>query len=247
MLTAIALLGIVLALWLLTALYAMLRLGIGFHQAILYAPLKIIYRLRDGPIRTAQAAEPPVIYAIWHQSRLEPPLMLALLPSDTLHILDEHSARAWWLDPWRALARTIMFNAHHVFVSRRLVRRLRGGGRLAVYLPDNVTPDPKEFRLFRAIARIAQNAGARIVPIHVEGSERSILSLTAERRRRQIAPRLSIRTLEPLTIAEMVALEQSEKPLGANAFFNRMIAVRGDADEYDAEGEASNGSNHLAA
>jgi len=151
--------------------------------------------------------------------------MLSLLPSDTLHILDEESARSLWLDPWRALARTIAFNAHHVFVSRRLVRRLKGRGRLAVYLPDDEAPDPKAFRLFRAIARIATNAEARIVPIHVEGAERSPFSLTRAMRRR-LAPRFNITALEPLTIAQMVALAGAEKPLGANAFFDRMLAVR---------------------
>ena len=62
--------------------------------------------------------------------------MLALLPENTLHILDDYSANAAWLEPFRSLARTIVFNAEHVFVSRRLVRQLKGNGRLAVYFPD---------------------------------------------------------------------------------------------------------------
>ena len=237
MLTAIVVLAAILALWLLVAAYSMIRLGIGLHQALLYAPLKLFFRVADRPIRKARAAEPPVIYAVWHQSRLEPALMLALLPGDTLHILDEDSARAWWLDPWRALARTIVFNSHHVFFSRRLVRRLKGGGRLAVYLPDDTAPDPKAFRLFRAIARIASNAEARIVPIHVEGAGRSFFSLERKAGRR-LAPRLAVTALEPLTIAEMVARAEGEKPMGANAFFDRMIAVRRQ-EEKDSEETAA--------
>src|SRR5690606_32212008 len=104
------------------------------------------------------------------QSRIEPALMLSLLPEDTLHILDEQTAKAVWMEPWRELARTIAFNARHVFVSRRLVRRLRGKGRLAVYMPDEVEPDLKTFRLFRAVARIASTAGASIIPIYVENA-----------------------------------------------------------------------------
>jgi len=225
MLTAAAILCVVIAAWLAVAVFLMIRLGINLHQAMLYVPMKLFFRISDAPIRRARAAEPPVIYAVWHRSRLEPALMLSLLPNDTLHILDEESARSLWLDPWRALARNIAFNAHHVFVSRRLVRRLRGRGRLAVYLPDNEAPDPKAFRLFRAIARIATNAEAKIVPIHVEGAELSPFSLTRATRRR-LAPRLNITALEPLTIAQMVALAGDEKPMGANAFFDRMLAVR---------------------
>ena len=95
--------------------------------------------------------------------------MLSLLPEQTLHILDEASAKSIWLEPWRELARTITFNAQHVFVSRRLVRVLKGNGRLAVYFPDSVEPDIKSFRLFRAVARIAMQADAKIVPVFVGG------------------------------------------------------------------------------
>ncbi|WP_309084007.1 2-acyl-glycerophospho-ethanolamine acyltransferase [Chelativorans sp.] len=225
--TALALLCAILAFWLLASAYCMLRLGISLHQAVLYAPLKLFFRMKDGPIRQARGAAPPVIYAVWHRSKLEPALMLALLPSDTLHILDEYSARAALIDPYRALARNIAFNAHHVFVSRRLVRRLRGGGRLAVYLPDNTAPDPKAFRLFRAIARIAANAEARIVPIHVEGAEQTSFSLASKEVKRRLAPQLRVTTMEPLTIAQMAALSGEEKPMGANLFFDRMLAVRG--------------------
>lgn len=225
MTTALALGGAVLALWLAVALYCRLRLDIGLHQAFLYAPLKVLFRVGDRETGKARIAKPPVIYAIWHRSRIEPALMLALLPADTLHILDQDSAGAWWLDPWRALARSVVFNAHHVFVSRRLVRRLRGKGRLAVYLPDDETPDPKAFRLFRAIARIAANAEARVVPIHVHGAGRSFFAL-APKERRRLLPRMHISTLEPLTIGEMVALAAPEKPMAANAMFDRLMEVR---------------------
>ena len=135
-------------------------------------------------IRDASAAEAPVIYAVWHQSRIDPALMLSLLPEQTLHILDEASAKSIWLEPWRELARTITFNAQHVFVSRRLVRVLKGKGRLAVYFPDSVEPDIKSFRLFRAVARIAMQADARIVPIFVGGARHLPFSLTPAERRR---------------------------------------------------------------
>src|SRR5262245_10087074 len=155
------------------------QIGMSFAQAVLYAPLKLLWRVADERIGLARNAETPVIYTISHQSKLDPALMLALLPEETLHILDEDSAKSVWLEPWRELARTIAFNAEHVFVSRRLVRHLRGKGRLAVYLPDAVEPDTKAFRLFRAVARIALKAEARIVPIVVGGARHLPMSLAS--------------------------------------------------------------------
>jgi len=212
--------------WLLIAVIERFRLDLRFTQALLYVPFKLAYRVADNRIRIARSAKTPVIYVVSHQSRIEPALMLSLLPDDTLHILDEASARSPWLEPWRELARTIAFNAEHVFVSRRLVRVLKGNGRLAVYLPDNVEPDVKSFRLFRAITRIAMQADARIVPIFIAGTRDLPVSLTPkEKAPRHWFPRLSVSVLEPMTIAELVA-RNPDMPSNTNALFDRFAEAR---------------------
>jgi len=224
-LTLALLAGLVLA-WLLIAVIERFRLDLRFTQALLYVPFKLAYRVADNRIRIARSAKTPVIYVVSHQSRIEPALMLSLLPDDTLHILDEASARSPWLEPWRELARTIAFNAEHVFVSRRLVRVLKGNGRLAVYLPDNVEPDVKSFRLFRAITRIAMQADARIVPIFIAGTRDLPVSLTPkEKAPRHWFPRLSVSVLEPMTIAELVA-RNPDMPSNTNALFDRFAEAR---------------------
>ena len=43
------------------------RLGIELRQALLYLPLKLLWRIRDRRIRLARQAEGPVIYAIANQ------------------------------------------------------------------------------------------------------------------------------------------------------------------------------------
>ena len=97
---------------LLAALYAaaaawlMFRLGLSRQQAILYLPLKLLFRTGDRGMRDARAAPTPVIYVVTHQSGFDPALMLSLLPEETLHILDPESASAWWPQVLRPTART---------------------------------------------------------------------------------------------------------------------------------------------
>ncbi|HWK65636.1 MAG TPA: AMP-binding protein [Rhizobiaceae bacterium] len=203
------------------------RLGISFRQALFYVPFTLVYRIADRRILIARQAEPPVIYAVIHQSRIDPAMMLALLPQDTLHILDPASASAAWLEPWRELARTIPFNAEHVFVSRRLVRHLRGKGRLAVYFPDAVEPDTKAFRLYRAVGRIASRAEARIVPIFIGGARHLPLSLTSpERSPRQWFPTLRLGVLEPATLTELAERRGPPQSRMSNVLFDRLAEAR---------------------
>lgn len=213
--------------WLLVGLVEKVRLGLSLAQALLYTPFKLTYRIADHRIRLARDSDAPVIYVIVHQSRIDPALMLSLLPEDTLHILDEASAHSFWLEPWRELARTIAFNAEHVFVSRRLVRVLKGRGRLAVYFPDAVEPDVKSFRLYRAVARIAMQADARIVPIFVGGARWLPTSLTpANKAPRRWFPRLDISVLAPMTVDELAARGGEPATNGSNALFDRVAEAR---------------------
>ncbi len=225
-LTGAMLLAIALAL-VAVAMVLKFQRGLGFTQALLYAPLKLAWRVADERIAIARDAEAPVIYTISHQSKLDPALMLSLLPEQTLHILDEYSAKSMWLEPWRELARTIAFNAEHVFVSRRLVRHLRGKGRLAVYFPDAVEPDIKTYRLFRAVARIAMKADAKIVPIVVGGARHLPMSLTpAKQAPRQWFPELRLSVLEPMTLNELMERGGAQHATASTALFDRVAEAR---------------------
>lgn len=201
-----------------------------FHQSALYLPFKLVYRIREGVVRPLDSG-PPVIYAILHQSRLDPALMLSLLPGETLHILDERSARSMWLEPWREMARTIAFNARHVFVSRRLVRVLRGNGRLAVYLPASFSPETRQFRIYRAVTRIAETAGAEIVAISIKGGQRTAFSLDPARRATPLTTRLEISALPALSVPELRQRSTRQPPSAAYALYERLLEADGSPTE----------------
>lgn len=191
MILAVLLIGGFTAVWVAYAAWLAAQQKITFHQAFVHAPIALLRRVNAKALRNA-GDEGRIIYVVTHQSRVDPALMLALLPRETLHILDPYSARALWLEPWRELARTITFNPEHVFVSRRLVRVLRGSGRLCVYMPVDAGPDTRAFRLYRAVARIAMRAEAKVMPIHVSGSGQGSFSA------------LRITALKPMTMEELV-------------------------------------------
>lgn len=227
MILTAAILGGLIAAYAAAAAILALRLRIGFQAALLYLPLKIVWRIGDRDVRLAREAEAPVVYVIAHQSKLDPALMLALLPEQTLHILDDYSARAAWLEPYRNLARTIGFKAEHVFVNRRLVRMLRGNGRLAVYIPDAVEPDAKAFRLYRAIAQLIVHADAKVVPVVISGARFLPFShLPQEKAPRQRLRKLNIVALEGEKLRGLAEGAELGRTAAANALFDRLAAAR---------------------
>jgi acyl-[acyl-carrier-protein]-phospholipid O-acyltransferase/long-chain-fatty-acid--[acyl-carrier-protein] ligase len=227
MILTTAVVGTLVAAYVAVAIYCTLRLGLSLRQALLYVPFKLAYRIQDHDVADARRTDVPVVFVVLHESRLDPALMLSLLPDDTLHILDEYSARAAWLEPWRDLARTMTFNASHVFVSRRLVRVLKRKGHIAVYLPADIEPDTRTFRLYRAISRIAAQGGAMIVPLLVDGARQSRFSLADPKDApRRLFPRLRVTALPGMAMPELMALTGPGTINGSNALFDRMAELR---------------------
>lgn len=215
------------AVWMAGAAVLANRLGISFRQAFLYAPLKICYRIDDGAIRAATGAEGPVIYVIFNQAGTDCALALSLLPDDTLHILDPATKKSHWLDPYKALARVQDFNPEHIFIGRRLKRLLQRKGRLAVYLPPEVEPDKLTFRLYRAVARIAQATDAAIVPIIFGGTNHAASSrLPASEAPRRRFPKIRISALPPETLATTIERGHQRNLTAANALFDRLALAR---------------------
>lgn len=203
------------------------RTGVSMRQALALALPALSHRLDARAVRAAGAAEGPVIYAISEQARLDAALFLAALPDDTLHILDPASAGHWAVEACRPLAKSVIFDKERMIANRRLVRHLKGKGRLAVYFPDAVEPDADAFRLYRAVALLARKTGAKIVPLTVRNARFLRSSLTpAEKAPRQWFPRLTMHTLAPATIGEIVAMRGRDMTTPANALFDRMAELR---------------------
>lgn len=206
--------------------------GISLRQALYFSPLKALYRIDSSRLGTPSETPGPVIYAISEQSRLDPAIFMALLPDDTLHVLDPASADHWLVSFYRTIAKSVVFDKEKMIANRRLLRNLKGKGRLAVYVPENVEPSPENFRLFRAITLLARKSNARIVPIHLRGARFLPSSFTSEDKApRQRFPALTVHALPGETISTLVDKAGRQQTTPANALFDRMALTRFDTTD----------------
>lgn len=203
------------------------RLDVSWRQALAVLPFKLLYGLDTHNFSPARKAERPVIFAISEQSRLDPAVFLSILPEGTLHVLDPESAKHRVVGWYRSLSRSVVFNKEKMISNRRLIKHLKGGGRLAVYFPAHVEPGEKEFRLYRAVSLMARMTGAQIVPLHIRNARFLPSSFTpADKAPRQRFPDLSVHALSPHNINEMVEHRGREFVTPANALFDRIAQAR---------------------
>ena len=209
------------------ALLEMNRLNIRFRQALYFAPLKLIYRIDTRGARHMNDADGPVIYAISEQSKLDPAICQALLPETTLHVLDPASADNWVVQLFRTLSRSVIFDKEHLVANRRLLRHLKGKGRLAVYLPAAVEPDEAGMRLYRAVTLLARKSNAKVVPVFIGNSRFLPSSFTpASKAPRKRFARLSVHALPAERIDALVEKAGKGFVTPSNALFDQMALAR---------------------
>ena len=209
------------------ALLEMTRLKIRFRQAFYFAPLKLIYRIDTRGARHMNDAAGPVIYAISEQSKLDPAICQALLPEATLHVLDPASADNWLVQTFRTLAKSVVFDKEHMVANRRLLRHLKGKGRLAVYLPAAVEPDAAGMRLYRAITLLARKSNASVVPVFIGNSRFLPSSFTpASQAPRKRFAKLSVHALPADRIDTLVEKAGKAFVTPSNALFDQMALAR---------------------
>lgn len=203
------------------------RLGVTVRQALALALMRLLYRLDTRALAGVRDTDGPVIFAISEQAQLDPAIYLAALPHDTLHVLDPASADHWLVQACRSLARSVVFDKEKMIANLRVVRHLKGKGRLAVYFPDAVEPNAAGFRLHRAIALLARRTGATIVPLTTRNARFVGSSFTpAGKAPRQRWPKLRIHALPAANMESLIAIRGRGMATPANALFDRMAELR---------------------
>jgi acyl-[acyl-carrier-protein]-phospholipid O-acyltransferase / long-chain-fatty-acid--[acyl-carrier-protein] ligase len=208
------------------AIYLSATRRLTFRQGLSYLPLKLLYRVDDQSLRDIGDIKGPLVYVISHQAKFDAALMLAVLPSDTLHILDPRAGH-WLVNSFRTLARSTVFGPEQILKNRRIFSQLRMGAHIAVYLPHPVEPDVKTFRLYRAVARMATAANAKIVAVHPGGTRFLHSSFyPADEMPRSVLPRLRVSARPAETLSAIMEKTGVAASTPANALFDRMAEAR---------------------
>lgn len=231
---AFGLIGVLAAAAAAAVIYLSATRRISLPQALAYLPLKLLFRIDDKG-RPDASASGPIVYVVSHQAALDAALMSALLPASTLHILDPRSAGHWLVRLMRPLARSTVFAPDQILANRRIFSQLVMGAQIAVYMPHAVELDVRSFRLYRAVARMAAAANAKIVTIHVGGARFLHSSFhAADEMPRSFLPKLKVAARPAETVAALMEKAGPSASTQANALFDRIAEAKLMANDLEA-------------
>lgn len=175
-------------------------------------------RLEVKGLENVKAAGKAPILALNHVSFLDGPLALTLTDEEPVFAIDHGIARLWWVRPFLKLARALPLDPARPMATRTLIKAVQGGDPLVIFPEGRITVTGGLMKVYDGAAMVADKTGSMVVPIRIEGLEKSFFSrLTAMHVRKSLFPKVKVTILEPVRLNVPEELKGRKRRIAAGA------------------------------
>src|SRR5215831_7675770 len=158
------------------------------------------------------------IIALNHVSFLDAPVAMAILPKRPVFAVDTGIAQRWWIQPFLPFVRTMALDPLKPMALRTIINAVREGNMLVIFPEGRITITGSLMKIYDGAAMIADKSDAMVVPVRIEGPERTIFSRLKDTQvRRRWFPKIKVTILEPVKMNVDPALKGRKRRLAAGA------------------------------
>lgn len=155
-------------------------------------------------VRGLENLPPPgtrMLIAPNHVSLIDGPLLHAVLPIDASFAVDTGISKAWWAKPFLRVVKHYTMDPTKPLAARDLIKLVAAGEPVVIFPEGRITVSGSLMKVYDGTAMIADKADAVVVPVRIEGAQRSHLSyLTSSQIKRSWFPRVTVTILPPVKL-----------------------------------------------
>ncbi len=186
---------------------------------------RAFHRLEVVGMENLRAAGKAPILALNHVSFLDGPLALALTDDEPVFAIDYTIAQAWWVKPFLRMTRALPLNPAKPMSTRTLIKVVQGGDPLVIFPEGRITVTGGLMKVYDGAAMVADKTGSMVVPVRIEGLEKSYFSrLTALHVRRQLFPKVKVTILPPVRLEVDPELKGRKRRAAAGAALYQVMS-----------------------
>jgi acyl-[acyl-carrier-protein]-phospholipid O-acyltransferase/long-chain-fatty-acid--[acyl-carrier-protein] ligase len=195
-------------------------------QALMRAVLRGLFRLAFRvELRGAEhlaALDGAAVVTPNHQSFLDGALLAAFLPSMRFAV-DTHIAKHPLVKPFLAIADHVTIDPTNPLGTRVLARALADGDKVCVFPEGRITVTGSLMKINGGPGMLADKARCPVVPVCIEGAQRSVLSRMKGRLRRGLFPRITITVLPPVMTPDLDDLVGKKRRATLKSWLSRVM------------------------
>ncbi len=153
-----------------------------------------------------------------HVSLIDAPVLHAILPGHASFAVDSGIAQTWWARPFLKLVNFQSIDPTKPLGTRNLVNAVKAGEQLVIFPEGRVTVTGGLMKVYDGSAMIADKADAWIVPVRIDGAERSTLSyLKSSQTKKAWFPKVTVTILPRRKLAVDPTLKGKARRQAAGA------------------------------
>jgi acyl-[acyl-carrier-protein]-phospholipid O-acyltransferase/long-chain-fatty-acid--[acyl-carrier-protein] ligase len=179
---------------------------------------RAFFRLEVTGLENVAKAGNNAIIALNHVSFLDAPIAMSLLPKRPVFAVDVAISRQWWIQPFLPFVRTMALDPLKPMALRTIINAVRDGDMLVIFPEGRITVTGSLMKIYDGAAMIADKSDAMVVPVRIEGPERTIFSrLKRTQVRRRMFPTIKVTIFEPVKLNVNPELKGRKRRLAAGA------------------------------
>ncbi|MGY2902669.1 acyl-[ACP]--phospholipid O-acyltransferase [Bradyrhizobium sp. URHC0002] len=174
------------------------REGVRDFGALLF---RALFRVEVRGMENLPPAGTRMLIAPNHVSLVDGPLLHATLPIDASFAVDTGISKAWWAKPFLKLIKHYTMDPTKPLAARDLIKLVASGEPVVIFPEGRITVSGSLMKVYDGTAMIADKADAVVVPVRIEGAQRSYLSyLKNGEIKRSWFPKVTISILPPVKL-----------------------------------------------
>jgi acyl-[acyl-carrier-protein]-phospholipid O-acyltransferase/long-chain-fatty-acid--[acyl-carrier-protein] ligase len=212
-----------------SSLVAAVLMFIKLPTSALYDAISIIFRAFHrveihGQENLEKAGETP-IFALNHVSFLDAPLAMILTDKRPVFAVNSEIAKRWWLKPFLKTFNALPLDPTNPMATRTLIRCVEGGQPLVIFPEGRITITGSLMQVFDGAAMVADKTGSLIVPIKIEGLEKSPFSrLNVLQIKKRLFPKVIVKIMEPVQISIPAEIKGRKRRQHAGAALYKIMS-----------------------
>lgn len=141
--------------------------------------MKVLFRAEitglEHYYRLDESGEPMLIVAN-HTSLLDGVLIGALLPGKTAFMIAEKHTHKWYEKFLLSFVDHFKVDFHNPYATKTIIQELKKGTHCMIFPEGRITTTGSMMKIYEGTGMVASKSGAKILPIYIDGAEKSKLS-----------------------------------------------------------------------
>lgn len=159
--------------------------------------LKVLYRVEVTGIEHMPKPGERTVVVVNHLSLLDGVLLGAFLPGKPTFAINTHIAKSWWVKPFLGLFEAFPVDPTNPMAAKAMVKAVREGRTLVIFPEGRITVTGALMKVFDGPGMVADKADAPIIPLRLDGPQRTPFSYMKGKVRQKWFPRITLTVLPP--------------------------------------------------